>query len=126
MYERHSAGDSPAKAGDGRPAKAPGAAKSSPSKAAAAPKVSAKSSAKRKLKAGDRAVATIQLQLVRSPIGRPPAHRKTVAALGLRRVGQTIEKKADPAVMGMVRQVRYMLRVDGQTFADASKIAAGA
>ena len=99
-------------------------------KAAAKPAAKRKAPAKTAAKAGGKSrgkatAATMQLQLIRSPIGRPPAHRRTVAALGLRRVGHTVEKRVDPAVLGMVQQVRYMLRVDGQTLADARRDAAG-
>ena len=126
MDEQQTAGDSAGQAGAAKAA----AADSKPEKKAGAKKsaTAAKPASKRKpsAKAGTKArAATVQLQLVRSPIGRSPAHRRTVAALGLRRIGHTIEKQVDPAVLGMVQQVRYMLRVDGQTLTDAGKDAAG-
>jgi large subunit ribosomal protein L30 len=52
---------------------------------------------------------TLTVRLVRSPIGRKPSHRRTVQALGLRRIGQTVEQTASPAVMGMLNQVSYLL-----------------
>jgi len=57
-------------------------------------------------------VDVIRIRLVRSPLGRLPVHRRTVAALGLRKIGQTVEKRADAAILGMVRQVEYLLRVE--------------
>lgn len=54
----------------------------------------------------------IKITLVRSTIGRIPAHRKTVRALGLRRIGHTVVKKDSPAIRGMVNTVCYLLKVE--------------
>jgi len=55
---------------------------------------------------------TLRIKLVRSTIGCVPAHRRTVAALGLRKLGAVVEKAATPAVLGMVRAVSYLLDVE--------------
>jgi large subunit ribosomal protein L30 len=54
----------------------------------------------------------IRVRLVRSPIGCKPEHRKTVEALGLRKIGSTVEKTANPAVLGLVQTVSYLLDVE--------------
>jgi large subunit ribosomal protein L30 len=54
----------------------------------------------------------LKITLVKSPIACKPEHRRTVEALGLRRLGSTVEKKASPAVVGMVRSVSYLLDVE--------------
>jgi large subunit ribosomal protein L30 len=54
----------------------------------------------------------LRIKLVRSPIGCKPEHRRTVKALGLRRLGSAVEKTASPAVLGMVRSVSYLLDVE--------------
>ena len=54
----------------------------------------------------------IRIELVRSCIGRKPKHVKTVKALGLKRLHHTIEKEASPAVLGMVKSVAFMLKVE--------------
>lgn len=54
----------------------------------------------------------IRITLVRSPIGRKPAHRRTVAALGLRKVNQSIERERTDAIMGMVNSVSYLVSVE--------------
>jgi large subunit ribosomal protein L30 len=54
----------------------------------------------------------LKITLVKSVIGRLPAHRRTVRALGLRRVGRSVVKRADAPVAGMIRQVSYMLKVE--------------
>jgi large subunit ribosomal protein L30 len=54
----------------------------------------------------------IRITLVRSPISCVPAHRKTVAALGLRRLNAVVEKTATPPILGMVKTVEYLLKVE--------------
>jgi large subunit ribosomal protein L30 len=44
-----------------------------------------------------------------SHIGR---NRATVRALGLRRIGQTVEVPDNEATRGMVRQVRFLVEVE--------------
>jgi large subunit ribosomal protein L30 len=58
------------------------------------------------------AAHTLRITLRRSTIGCKPQHRKTVQALGLRRIGATVEKPASPAILGMVRAVSYLLSVE--------------
>ncbi len=54
----------------------------------------------------------VRITLVRSPIGRRPSHRATVRSLGLRKIGQTVEKEVNPAIMGMVQTVSYMVSAE--------------
>ena len=60
----------------------------------------------------DDKITKIRIKLVRSPIGRKPVHRRTLAALGLSRLGQSIEKKSSPEVIGMINQVVYLLKIE--------------
>ena len=55
---------------------------------------------------------TLHIRLVRSPAGRKPRHRRTLAALGLHRVGQTVQQSARPEILGMVAQVSYLVAVE--------------
>jgi large subunit ribosomal protein L30 len=55
---------------------------------------------------------TLRITLARSPIGCKPEQRKTVEALGLRRLGATVDKPANAAVLGMVRAVAHLLAVE--------------
>jgi large subunit ribosomal protein L30 len=48
---------------------------------------------------------------VRSGLGRPSKHRATLRALGLRHHQQTIEQPDNPAIRGMIAQVRHLLNV---------------
>ncbi len=56
-------------------------------------------------------LAKIKIKLVRSVIGRPENHRRTIRALGLRKIGQVVEKEDTPQIRGMIKQVNYMVEV---------------
>ena len=57
-------------------------------------------------------MATIEVTLVRSPIGQKPKTRATVASLGLRRPHQTVEHDDSPAIRGMVERVKHLVEVE--------------
>ena len=54
----------------------------------------------------------LKVTLVKSPIGCVPKHRRTVEALGLKKVNQTVELPDNAAVRGMVNQVSYLVKVE--------------
>jgi len=56
-------------------------------------------------------VAKIKIKLVRSVIGRPEKHKRTIEALGLRKIGQVVEKEDTPQIRGMIAKVDYMVEV---------------
>lgn len=53
----------------------------------------------------------IKIKLVKSPIGRPETHKRTIEALGLKKIGQVVEKNDTPQIRGMIHQVSYMVEV---------------
>jgi large subunit ribosomal protein L30 len=53
----------------------------------------------------------VEITLVKSPIGRPPAHRTTVKTLGLTKMHKTVRHKETPAIAGMINRVRYLVAV---------------
>ena len=53
----------------------------------------------------------IRIELVRSPIGRKPSQRRTVEALGLRKLNRAVELEATPSVLGMVNKVSHLVDV---------------
>lgn len=57
---------------------------------------------------------TVKVTLLRSTIGRIPKHRECIKGLGLRRIGHTVELEDTPAVRGMINQVQYMVKVEGE------------
>jgi large subunit ribosomal protein L30 len=54
----------------------------------------------------------LKITLVKSTIGAIPKHKATVAALGLRKIGQSVEKKNNDATKGMIQQVRHLVKVE--------------
>ena len=55
---------------------------------------------------------TIKIKLVRSTIGRSPEQRRTVKALGLRKINSIVEKEATPQILGMVKAVSHLVEVE--------------
>ncbi len=49
---------------------------------------------------------------VRSTIGRPKRQKDTIQALGLKKLNRPIEKDATPQVMGMIKKVQHLLKVE--------------
>ncbi len=54
----------------------------------------------------------LRITLVRSPIGYSLRQKRTVRALGLRRLHQTVQKPDSPALRGMLSSVRHLLHVE--------------
>ena len=54
----------------------------------------------------------LKVTLVKSPIGCVPKHRRTVEALGLKKVNKTVELPDNAAVRSMVNQVSYLVKVE--------------
>lgn len=54
----------------------------------------------------------LKVKLVKSPIGALPKHRKTIQALGLKKLHQVVEKQDNPQMRGMVQQVRHLVSVE--------------
>lgn len=57
---------------------------------------------------------TVKVTQVRSAIGKQPKHRETIKGLGLRRIGHTVVLEDTPSVRGMINQVQYMVKVEGE------------
>lgn len=56
---------------------------------------------------------TIQITLVKSPIGYNKRQKATVKALGLHKLHQTVEQTDTPAVRGMINSISHLLDVKG-------------
>jgi large subunit ribosomal protein L30 len=54
----------------------------------------------------------IKITLVRSPIGATERHKRTVRALGLRKMHQSVVTEDNAAVRGMVNSVTHLLKVE--------------
>ncbi|MCI5620453.1 MAG: 50S ribosomal protein L30 [Lachnospiraceae bacterium] len=54
----------------------------------------------------------LKITLVKSTIGAVPKNKKTVEALGLKKIGATVERPDNKAVRGMIQQVRHLVKVE--------------
>ncbi len=60
-------------------------------------------------------MAKIKVTLIRSTIGAIPKHKKTVEALGLRKLNSFNVQEDNAAIRGMVRQVSHLVKVEPVT-----------
>ncbi|GKV55099.1 50S ribosomal protein L30 [Sporosarcina sp. NCCP-2222] len=56
----------------------------------------------------------LEITLTKSVIGAKPAQRKTVEALGLRKLNQTVEHEDNVAIRGMINKVSHLVSVKEQ------------
>jgi large subunit ribosomal protein L30 len=57
-------------------------------------------------------VAKVRITQVRSEIGQSQRHRGTLRALGLGKIGRTVEQDDGPVLAGMLRKVRHLVKVE--------------
>ena len=56
-------------------------------------------------------MAKIQVKQVKSAIGRTKTQKRTLEALGLKKLHQVVEHDDSPAILGMVAAVRHLVEV---------------
>ena len=54
----------------------------------------------------------IKITQIKSLIGRPAKHGRIVRSLGIRKMHQTVEHTADPVILGQVKKVSHLLKVE--------------
>ena len=57
-------------------------------------------------------MANLKITLVKSTIGAVPKHKKTVEAIGLKKVNKTVELPDNAATRGMIKQVQHLVKVE--------------
>ena len=57
-------------------------------------------------------MAKIKLTQVKSVIDRSKRQKDTMIALGLRRMNQTVIKEGTPQIMGMIKKVNHLVRIE--------------
>jgi len=57
-------------------------------------------------------MAKIRITQVRSKIGSTERQKKTMTALGLKKVNASVEVEATPQIMGMVVKMAHLLKVE--------------
>jgi large subunit ribosomal protein L30 len=60
-------------------------------------------------------MAKLRITWVRSSIGRPYDQKRTIVALGLRRLHHTVEHPDNPSVRGMIFKVKHLVKVEEVT-----------
>lgn len=56
-------------------------------------------------------MAKIKIKQVRSRIGRPKDQKRTLDALGLRKMNTIVEHESTPQILGMVHKVKHLVTV---------------
>jgi large subunit ribosomal protein L30 len=57
-------------------------------------------------------MSKIKITLVKSPIDRPERQKLTLQALGLNKTNASKEVEATPQILGMVRKVEHLVKVE--------------
>lgn len=57
-------------------------------------------------------MAKIKVKQVRSAIKRPQNQKRTLEALGLRRIGQVVEHDDSKAILGMIDKVKHLVSTE--------------
>jgi large subunit ribosomal protein L30 len=57
-------------------------------------------------------MAKLTITQTRSQIGQTQSHRGTLRALGLGKIGRTVERDDSPTTLGMLRKVRHLVRIE--------------
>ena len=56
-------------------------------------------------------MSNIKIKQIRSKIKRPADQKRTLEALGLRRIGQVVEHKVTPSIKGMIKKVEHLITI---------------
>ena len=56
-------------------------------------------------------MATIKIKQIKSKIGSPIDQKRTLEALGLRKISQVVEHEDSPSLRGMIRKVHHLVTI---------------
>ncbi|GAB4256658.1 MAG: 50S ribosomal protein L30 [Vicingaceae bacterium] len=54
----------------------------------------------------------VKIKQIRSQIGRPESQKRTLRALGIKKLNRPVVKEATPQIMGMIAKVSHLLEVE--------------
>ena len=57
-------------------------------------------------------MAKIKVKQVKSGIKKPQNQKRTLQALGLKRIGQVVEHDATPNILGMINKVKHLVSTE--------------
>jgi large subunit ribosomal protein L30 len=56
-------------------------------------------------------MSKISIKLIKSGIDRPDKQKRTLAALGLKKMQRTVVKEKTPQIVGMINTVKHLVEV---------------
>lgn len=57
-------------------------------------------------------MAKIKITQIKSTIGRPAKHGRIIRSLGIKRMHHTVEHEDTPVIMGQVKKVSHLVKVE--------------
>lgn len=54
----------------------------------------------------------VRIKQIKSGIGRPERQKRTLKALGIRKLNNPIEIEATPQILGMIEKVKHLLAIE--------------
>ncbi len=54
----------------------------------------------------------IKIKQIRSGINRPSRQKKTLKALGLKRINDVVEHTSTPQILGMVNSINHLVKIE--------------
>ena len=57
-------------------------------------------------------MAKIRITQVKSKNGKPERQKRTIEALGIRKLNHSVEHEATPQILGMVEKVRHLVKIE--------------
>jgi large subunit ribosomal protein L30 len=57
-------------------------------------------------------MAKIRITQVKSKNGKPERQKRTLEALGIRKLNHSVELEATPQILGMVKKINHLVRVE--------------
>lgn len=57
-------------------------------------------------------MAKIRIKQIKSQINKPARQKKTLIALGIRKMNTVVEHEATPQIMGMIAKVQHLVSVE--------------
>ena len=56
-------------------------------------------------------MSKIKIQQTRSRIGRPKDQKRTLDALGLKKINQVVEHNLTPQIQGMLNKINHLIKI---------------
>ena len=56
-------------------------------------------------------MSKIKVKQIKSRIGRPKDQKRTLDALGLRKMNSVVEHNSTPQILGMINKVRHLITI---------------